>query len=296
MRAGAPSCARPPLSLPKPYRAANMEGALSTEPPATNVPGLLHNLALIYIALAHSTDEELSDPEVETIAGRLRAWQHVRTETVASALKEALDDYVKDDADKRVRQAVFAIRDALPEPERQHIVDDLMEVALADGRFLFDESSFIGELAGAWNVRAGEAARARTPWSILNGDHEGAEGWSHVHDLALIYVTLAHSTDDDLSDSEVDAIVAKLHEWMPSATEKEVLHVVRDALTVYAQGRDQRSFTESVEALRDSVPSHQRGVLLEDLRDVAAADGGTSEGEERLIDRLARAWGLSGEE
>ncbi|MEX1054417.1 MAG: hypothetical protein WED81_00200, partial [Rhodothermales bacterium] len=61
------------------------------------------DLALIYIALAHSTDQELSGPEVDAISKRLRAWQtHATQETVLSAIKDALGAYTEATAKEEV--------------------------------------------------------------------------------------------------------------------------------------------------------------------------------------------------
>ncbi len=127
-------------------------------------------------------------------------------------------------------------------------------------------------------------------WSILGGTADESGSWSPVHDLALIYVTLAHRPDDDLSSEEILAIATKLNEWVPDAQEDDVLRVVQDALSVYVQGPDKRMFTEAVESIRSTVPKHQLAALLEDLTYVADADGRRLSEEEKMIDQLTRAW------
>ncbi len=254
---------------------------------------ILNHLALIYIALAHSTDDVLTNSEIDAIAERLRGWQDVASETVLSALKEALDIYVQDDAQERLQEAVDAVSLSIPTELRQAVLDDLMDIALADDKFLHKEGSFIGDLARAWDLHASvSSAEADQSWSILGGQKQEGN-WTALHDLAIIYLTLAHQTDGDLSVAEAEAITAKLNEWVPDASEEEVRGVLKDAVTVYAQGPDQRVFTEAVEAVESFVPEHQRTALLEDLKFVAGADGNTIEAEHELITRLTRKWNLS---
>lgn len=255
---------------------------------------MLRDLALIYLALAHSTDASLEQIEVDTIADRLRPWQDsAAAESLTGAVKDALDLYVREDADREVHAAVARIQEACSPERRQTIIEDLIEVAMADDRFLYKESSFIGELAQAWEVhlhtRPEEEDRK---WSILNQDGE-TDAWTPVHDMALVYLTFAHSTDNDLSTHEVAAITEKMSEWLPDAKEVDVLNIVQAAIQVYAQGPDGRVFAESVEALKKFVPEHQRGALLADLRYVAEADGQVLEREHQMIARLAHAWNLS---
>lgn len=252
---------------------------------------LLRDLALIYIALAHSTDQDLSQPEVDTISARLRAWQtHATEETVLSAIKDALEEYTHERAHDGIEQAVRRVRDELDDEMRQMIVDDLTDIALSDDKFLYAEGSFIGDLARAWNVRITEEPESGS-WSVLNGNGIG-NGWTSVHDLALVYLYLAHGTDKDIDDAEVDAIANKIGEWLPDADEEQVVSIVHEAMHAYVQGPDKRIFDDSIASLRKNVPTHQRTALLADLNYVADADGGISEAEQKLIDRLANAWNV----
>lgn len=252
---------------------------------------ILRDLALIYIALAHSTDQDLSEPEVQTISERLRAWQVQATEeTVLSAIKDALEDYTHERAHAEVERAVERVREELDDEMRRLIVEDLTEIALSDDKFLHSEGSFIGDLARAWGIRSSEAETQ--PWSILNGNGNDHNGWSPVHDLALVYLEIVHGTDQDIRDTEVDAIASKIHEWLPDADDDDVLKVVRDAMEAYVQGPDKRLFEDSVETLKKVVPKHQRAPLLADLNFVAGADGGISDKEQAMIDKLAAAWDI----
>jgi uncharacterized tellurite resistance protein B-like protein len=257
---------------------------------------ILRDLALIYIALAHSTDQDLSEPEVRVISERLRAWQtEAAEETVLSAIKDALEDYTHERAREGVEAAVRRVRDELEPDVRRAIVVDLTDIALADDKFLYAEGSFIGELARAWDVHVEEDGDGAQSWSVLNGNgndngHGSEGGWTPVHDLALVYLELAHGTDDEIVNSEVDAIAQKINEWIPDAENSQVLQVVREAMHAYVQGPDKRLFEDSVDMLKKVVPAHQRAALLADLHFVASADGSISEKEQEMIDRLTNAW------
>ena len=117
---------------------------------------LLHNLALLYIALAHSTDQDLSNIEVDAITERLRGWEELGTGTVLSAFKHAMENYTQADPEASVRDAIEVLRMQLTQPQRTYIVQDLMDIAESDGRFLFKESTFIGRVAEAWDVHTGD--------------------------------------------------------------------------------------------------------------------------------------------
>lgn len=253
---------------------------------------VIQDLALIYIALAHSTDQHLDDLEVDAIAERLRSWQSgAASMTVLSALKEAMENYVQDEAQERVHAAVRAVAEQVPEGELQRILDDLTEVAMADGKFLHDEGSFIGELSRAWDVHAGDLRFTRNNWwSVLNDNGTDGGSWTTLHYLALVYVNLAHGTDKDLSPTEIGAITAKLKEWVPDAGDDDMLGVVQEVVTAYATGPDKRLFDEAVEVLREAVPRHQREALLSDLRYIAESDGVVLTEERQMIRRLSEAW------
>ncbi len=252
----------------------------------------IQHLALIYIALAHSTDRDLDDDEVHAIAARLQQWQEGTSKTVLSALKEALDRYTDDEAQDSVMAAIDAVRESIPAEQRRRILDDMTEIAMADGKFLYDEGSFIGELAKSWDVHISDSsAEEGGGWTILNKAPEGE--WTALHHLALVYIATAHRSDDELSDEEMDAISSKLKEWVPGSPDETLTDVLQDVLMTYAQGPgDQRYFTESVEALRDLVPDHQRRAILSDLQFIAEADGVILVEEKELIDRMARVWGV----
>ena len=254
---------------------------------------VLRDLALVYIAMAHGADQDMDDAEADAIVDRLRLWQaEAETKAIHDAVGEALRTYTTAEATANIERAVADLRQTIPKNLRQFILEDLMDIALADDKFLHEENSFIEKLARAWDVHPEPPGKGRDRrWTILGTT--GQEGdWSAIHDLALIYVMLAHRTDHHLSSEEIEAITDKIGEWVPDASSEEVLQVVKDALKVYAQNPDQQIFDESVAAIKEAVPEHQRPTLLDDLQYVAGSDGQQLRAEQDLIDELARAWDL----
>ena len=263
------------------------------EPEAPN-QSILENLALLYIALAFGTDQALDDAEMDVIAERLHDVQEVLGEgTVLHAIKAALEGYTQPEARAHVGQAVEALRETVPPKLQARILKDLTEIGKADDRFLYAEALFIGELMQAWRLDTHEGLDVGPSlWSLFG---RANEGWTPVHDLALIYVTLAHGTDDRLSRDEVEAILEKLGEWMPGAGPPALRLVLADVLKIYEEAPEGRRFADAVEAVRTQVPSYQRPAILSDLRYVARADGVMLVEERVLIERLAEAWGIEAE-
>lgn len=254
---------------------------------------ILRDLALIYIALAHGTDKEMNKNEADVIADRLQLWQAEATDsTLQQAVGDALKAYTKGGAADNVQTAARSIRDKVPQDLREFILEDLMSIALADDKFLYEENSFIAELAELWEVGSTpEEDVAERKWSILDEAERDQKGWTAIHDLALIYLTLAHQTDRYLSSEEIRAITDKLNEWLPDADDSEVLQVVKEALRIYVQNPERGVFDDAVESVKRAVPQHQRDAVLEDLRYVAGADEQLLEQEQAMIDELAEAWG-----
>lgn len=262
--------------------------------PKEHPPLHLSQLALIYIELAHGADATLDDVEVDLITERLRVWQdHDGWQgTVLSAIKEALEYYANEAARERyLEAAIRSIRDGLPDEMRQRVLDDLMDLAQADDRLVFEEAQFLGYLAHAWDI-LGRAAPSGL-WNVLDTESEEHE-WTPVHDLAVTYLALARATDDRLSSAEIEAIQSRLGEWLPEADDTILLGVLRQALSAYVQASDPKArFQQSVEAIQRVMQRHQRAALLIDLYHVAKADGTLLEAEQAMIDYLSEAWSLA---
>lgn len=253
---------------------------------------IINDLALIYLHFAHGTDGELSDAEIGVIAERLMDWQEEGgRDAVVESVRKAMRVYNAADDDSDLEAAVDSIGMSVSREVRTFIIDDLMDIALADDIFRHAESSFIKQLCDRWDVRPSAEMGEPGSFSVVQkGDVDG--GWTPLHDLALVYLTVAHSTDRDLSIPEIEAITRKLSEWMPESEESDVLLVVQGAMNIYGDGSDTSVLEDSVEALRRYIPEHQRKALIEDLEYVANSDGNVLAAERELIERLREALGV----
>lgn len=114
---------------------------------------LLHDLALIYLGLAHGTDEELDPTETHAMAVNLRRWQPDKDPALIDhIIREATMSYLNRENTNRLETAIETLRDALPEQTRADILHDLVRIARADGKVIPEEGGFIQNIANAWNV------------------------------------------------------------------------------------------------------------------------------------------------
>lgn len=109
----------------------------------------VHDLALVFLFMAMGTDGELDPREEETVAVHLRHWKpHLKPEALQGVIKEAVQHLQDEHRSERLREAIAALRPALPSPaQRRRVLDSLMQIAKADGRLDPAEVSFFKQLA-----------------------------------------------------------------------------------------------------------------------------------------------------
>lgn len=247
-----------------------------------------HDLALIYIALAYGTDRKLSDEEVDTITTALRGWdRHLDADGAKEVVMEAMTVYLREDASEEITHSIDMLA-GLSEQERRQAIEDVVRIAEADGILLSSEQGLIATLAEAWQVKPVEEQLL----DQSTAEVEAFAVWSLLHDLSLVYVVVAHSTDDDLSEPEVTAILDRLQEWKPEFEEEDVRGVLREVLQFYADEPGEGALLDSVEAIKEVLPPIQRLVVLDDLYHIARADGVINEHEQEMITSLAEAWAV----
>lgn len=122
---------------------------------------------------------------------------------------------------------------------------------------------------------------------------EGQITLAVLHDMALLYLGLAHGADGSLHPDESHEIAAKLRRWQPDKDPALIDHVMREASLSYLNGADFRQVEAAVETLKESLPEHVRQAVLRDLADIARADGSVVSGESEFIQSLADAWRLN---
>ena len=251
-----------------------------------------HNLALIYIALAYGTDHDLQEEEMATLTDALREWTAMPSDAhVQEVVMEAATAFLEGDARAEVRRSIDRLGEQLTATERRRALRDVMDIAEADGVLLEREQGLIHILAEAWSLK--QLSEELLADSTVAVQQKG-EDWGLIHELAFIYIVVAHSSDNELSNAEIDVILDRLHEWQPQRSEDEVREAFRRSLQVYADEPDQELIQASVETLKEALPVVQRLTVLDDLNTVAHADEGTlTRNERELIMHLARAWDIN---
>ena len=163
-----------------------------------------------------------------------------------------------------------------------------MRIAEADGVLLSSEQNLLTALADAWNLRSA----ARTLIGESTATVEAADTtWSLLHDLALVYVVVAHSTDEELSGPEITAILGRMSEWHPEVSEEDAREVLREVLTFYAEQPSEEALEDAMRSVKETLPSVQRLVVLNDLVSIAAIEG-ENEHKQAMIEGLADAWNV----
>jgi len=250
-----------------------------------------HDLALIYIALAYGTDHELTDGEMDTLTDALREWALMPDEAhVQEVVMEAATAFLEGDARAEVRQSIGQLEEELTFEERRQALRDVMRIAEADGVLLEREQGLIHLLADAWSLKQlGEDLVEDTSAVV----QKRGEDWGLIHELAFLYIVVAHSANNDLSSEEIDVMLDRLGEWKPKLSREDIRDVFRRSLQVYADGPEQALIQESIETLKDMLPIVQRLTVLDDLNMVAYADGTLTRNERELIMYLAQAWDVN---
>ncbi len=116
---------------------------------------LLHDLALLYLGLAHGADEDLDPKETMEIASKLRRWQPDKDPALIDhVMREAMLTYLNGATDQRMHEAAQILGGKLKHDLLKAILGDLVDIARADGSVVANEKSFIAEIAEVWNLQA----------------------------------------------------------------------------------------------------------------------------------------------
>ena len=250
----------------------------------------LRNIAYLHLTMAHGADGYLSDVELEAITEHLHTRYAVEDRAVVQGIvMEALAQYLERERTMvRSEDTALELCKHLSLDAREGVLKDLLSIARADGVVLEKERRLLAALAECWDL---PDPLTRTPPS--QGEDslpEEGRAWGVLHDLTYVYLVLAHATDHDLSESEVHVILDKLREWQPGADMADVRATLDLALERYAQGADETMLHASIEAVREGLPEAQRMAALNDLVEIANADGVFLDNEEDLINHLVAAW------
>lgn len=118
------------------------------------------------------------------------------------------------------------------------------------------------------------------------------DSWTKAHDIALVFLALAYTTDSDLSNAEVESISTSLSRWRPELTKDQVHAIVLEAGSVFFESEAEQEIVESVRSLGTALSITQRREVLEDAIRVAESDGVLLNSEQNLLSVLAGAWDI----
>lgn len=116
------------------------------------------------------------------------------------------------------------------------------------------------------------------------------EEWSTLHDLALLYLFLAHGADAEIDPAERDTIVRRLGAWQEESDDDHILHTLDEVMLTYVGPHSQDLLNAAMVSLKDAMEPGLRVAILNDLADVASADGVLRPGEISFIQQLAYYW------
>lgn len=249
----------------------------------------LSQLALLYVTMAQSDDDELSPAEldavIDTLHSRHFSLDRSDIQQVALDILEMHLDHK--DLEYAVQEVIGALKEQLSSRQKQAVLSDLVHVAQSDGVVLDGEWELLHTLTAAWNVRLPVDT---VPPTVRTTGLPEATASRPLHDLAFLYLVLAHGTDSEFSDDERLLLLRKLREWQPSLSESQVTHVLEQAVDRYGRGADAEAVRAAVEAVKTALPPEQRMAALHDLTQIANADGVFLDSEEDLINELMAAW------
>lgn len=124
---------------------------------------------------------------------------------------------------------------------------------------------------------------------------DGQSGLALLQDLALLYLGLAQGVDDDLDTAEKREVAARLRHWQPDKDPALIDHVMRDVSMSYDEEASAQEVREAVDSLGESLSESLRREILDDLTDIARADGLVLQEEKNFIEHIANTWGVNPE-
>lgn len=114
--------------------------------------------------------------------------------------------------------------------------------------------------------------------------------WSPMHDLTLLYLALAHGTDADMDPAESEEIQLKLKVWFPDVSPSVIQKATDEVMLVYMGSSRDAMVELSAASLREVLVKDERIGVLNDLADLASADGTIVPNEVLFIQKLAQYW------
>ena len=123
----------------------------------------------------------------------------------------------------------------------------------------------------------------------------GPSEWSVLHDVALLYLALAHGTDLEIDPSEQATMVEKLKAWYPEAGAWRIMQVLQEVMLTYLGEHSRQMVDAAMASIKASMSKKERIGVLNDLAELATADGVIVPGEVSFIQQLASYWEVEDE-
>lgn len=127
----------------------------------------------------------------------------------------------------------------------------------------------------------------------MHSPYDDGSAWSSLHEMALLYLTLLYSADDDPR-TETGAAMTRdlLLTWFPDVDARRLDRIIQQALLVHVGEAGDQMLAAAVESLHQTMPRDQRIAVLSDLADIAMSDGFVVPDEASFIERLAQEWDI----
>ncbi len=113
----------------------------------------LHELALLYLAMAQSGTADLSYAEREAVTDSLHSrYAYLSRAEVQNVVLEAFTTYDGEVLREAARQVVDTLGEILSDEEKGDTLEDLVHIARADGVILARERRLLDDIAANWAV------------------------------------------------------------------------------------------------------------------------------------------------
>lgn len=114
---------------------------------------LLHDIALLAIAIAHGSEGGIDRDEISSMMTRLGGWRSdLDPDDLQAVIRTALEVFSEVNLIEVLQQCAVSVRERLPHALRLIVLDDLIAVAESDGSMNRNEADMIGSLAQAWQL------------------------------------------------------------------------------------------------------------------------------------------------
>lgn len=110
----------------------------------------VHNLLLLYLAVAYGADRDFDEAEAHAVERVLASWLPGTNERIIDELVQAaFGVYIHEDA-LSVEGLALGLRSVLPDDLRDRVLADMGRVARADGEASDDEAAVIDRVRQIW--------------------------------------------------------------------------------------------------------------------------------------------------